>query len=85
VGGIRDWLSDGVTGRLVPLDGDRVRRFADAIVRTLSDRDGLDAMKSQAPSMAGRFTMDAHVRALEPILHEAAARGSGRTAARRRP
>ena len=74
VGGIRDWLSDGVNGRLVGLGGDRVRRFAGAIVSTLSDCAALQRMKEDAVQLAQRFTMATHVAALEPILQKTAAR-----------
>jgi glycosyltransferase involved in cell wall biosynthesis len=83
VGGIRDWLRDGVAGRLVPLDRDPVRRFADAIVRTLSDSAALGEMRRQARISAARFTMAAHLDALEPILRELAARRADRAEAHR--
>ena len=75
VGGIEDWLSDGVNGRLVTLDSHRVQRFADAIVCTLSDPAGLAAMRNHALAAAARFTMAAHLKALEPILVQAARSG----------
>jgi glycosyltransferase involved in cell wall biosynthesis len=74
VGGIRDWLSDGVNGRLVDLGGDRVRRYAGAIVSTLSDGAALQRMKEDAVQLAQRFTMATHVAALEPILQKTATR-----------
>jgi glycosyltransferase involved in cell wall biosynthesis len=72
VGGIEDWLADGVNGRTVPLTGDRVGQFADAIVDTLREPDRLDAMRRQAARMAQAFTMAAHIARLEPVLREAA-------------
>jgi glycosyltransferase involved in cell wall biosynthesis len=72
VGGIEDWLADGVNGRTVPLTHDRVEQFADAIVQTLSDPDRLEAMRRQAVRTAQAFTMAAHLERLEPVLQEAA-------------
>jgi glycosyltransferase involved in cell wall biosynthesis len=78
VGGIRDWLRDGAAGRLVLLDRNHVRRFADAIIRTLSDSAAFGEMRRQARLSAARFTMTAHLNALEPILRELAARRADR-------
>jgi glycosyltransferase involved in cell wall biosynthesis len=72
VGGIEDWLADGVNGRTVPLAHDSVERFADAIVQTLSEPDRLEAMRGQAVRTAQAFTMAAHLERLEPVLREAA-------------
>ena len=72
VGGIEDWLSDGVNGRLISPAGPRTARFADAIVHTLSDPGRLPAMRCSARAAAARFTMRAHLDALEAHLATAA-------------
>jgi glycosyltransferase involved in cell wall biosynthesis len=73
VGGIEDWLQDGVTGRLVPpADGDRDARFAAAILSVLHDPVALGAMRTAAADRARQFTMAAHMGALDPVLHAAA-------------
>ena len=78
VGGVGDWLIDGFNGRLVTLGADRVQRFADAIVATLSDRGTLINMRQQAVAMACRFTMAAHIESLERVLRETVARAMAR-------
>jgi glycosyltransferase involved in cell wall biosynthesis len=74
VGGIGEWLSDGANGRLVAPEAPLSTSFADAIVDVLSRPDRLDTMKLEAVRLSGRFTMAAHVAALESLLAEAAGR-----------
>jgi glycosyltransferase involved in cell wall biosynthesis len=69
-GGIRDWLTDGVNGRLVPTDPPDVRRFAEAIVDCLRDGPRFTRFQQQARMAAARFTMDAHLAALERMFDE---------------
>ena len=73
VGGIEDWLVDGVTGRVVPAGGDgRHARFAAAILSILQDPVTLGRMRTAAEVRARQFTMAAHLGALEPVLHATA-------------
>jgi glycosyltransferase involved in cell wall biosynthesis len=72
VGGIPAWLSDGVNGRLVPFGRDAAARYGDAILGTLSDSARLAQMRIASAAAAGRFTMAAHLDALEPCLLAAA-------------
>ena len=72
VGGIPEWLIDGVTGRLVPEGPGATERFADAIVACLRDDATLARMREHGRAHAGRFSMDAHLAALQPVLAEAA-------------
>jgi glycosyltransferase involved in cell wall biosynthesis len=74
VGGIADWLSDGVNGRLVSLTRDRVQAFADAIIETLRDPAALARMRHNAVATARRFTMTTHVERLESVFAEVIAR-----------
>lgn len=78
VGGIPDWLVDGITGRLVT--GDRTAEaFAAAIVDTLSDTGAWQRMRTACPSAAARFSVDAHVRQLESVFDQVAG-ATGRAA-----
>ena len=72
VGGIPEWLTDGVTGRLVPEGPKATERFADAIVACLRDEPTLARMREHGRAGAVRFAMAAHLAALQPVLAEAA-------------
>jgi glycosyltransferase involved in cell wall biosynthesis len=73
VGGIDAWLSDRINGRLVAPGASAVRRFADTVAETLADTPRLEQMRKAAAAAAERFTMSAHLDALERHLEEAAA------------
>jgi glycosyltransferase involved in cell wall biosynthesis len=81
VGGIREWLRPGVNGCLVPADPPRSDRFADALVRMLSDPEGLEAMGRRAEAVAREMSIDRHLDRLESLFaqrgrtHAAAALG----------
>jgi glycosyltransferase involved in cell wall biosynthesis len=77
VGGIPEWLEDGVTGRLVSADPPDASRFAAAIQACLADRPTLTRMRAQSRASAARFTVAAHLQALEQVFAEAT---SARTA-----
>ena len=79
VGGIPDWLIDGTTGTLVPPQPRTAEPFAAAVVRTLSDAAGWQRMRAAGPEAAARFSLDAHVRALESVFAEVAG-AAGRAA-----
>jgi glycosyltransferase involved in cell wall biosynthesis len=72
VGGISDWLLDGRTGTLVPEQPRTAAAFAAAIVRTLSDPAGWQRMRAACREASERFSVRAHVRALESIFDEVA-------------
>lgn len=73
VGGISEWLQDGVNGRLV-----RERGSAEALARTLAsvlaDSSMLRSLEQGALSVAARMTLDAHLRILQGTFESAAAR-----------
>jgi glycosyltransferase involved in cell wall biosynthesis len=75
VGGIRDWLEDDVTGRLVPAPPSSAA-LATALTDALRHEDRLKAWGRQARKKAGRLTLDAHVSALEDVFRRAAVRPS---------
>jgi glycosyltransferase involved in cell wall biosynthesis len=72
VGGIGDWLEDGVTGRLVPGRPPSSRALAAAITDSLADVDRLRTWGVQARDRARRHTIRAHVDALDAIFRRAA-------------
>lgn len=64
VGGISQWLEDGVTGHLAPANPPTAAGLARAILRCLADPAHLTALGEGARRMAARFTMERHVAAL---------------------
>jgi len=73
VGGIPDWLVPGVSGELAPGERPNPSELADAIVRALVNPEHLQRLRVGAWETARRFTPEAHLDRLIPIL-EAAAR-----------
>jgi glycosyltransferase involved in cell wall biosynthesis len=71
VGGIPEWLSDGVNGRLVSAEPPDSRRFAEAIVECLADPRKLARMRQQSQSTAQRFSLEAHIAQIVAVLQEA--------------
>jgi glycosyltransferase involved in cell wall biosynthesis len=71
VGGIPEWLTDGINGKLVPADPPDAVRFADAIIACLADAAGFERMRARCRDMARRFSVDAHVTKLDALLREA--------------
>ena len=74
VGGIGEWLIQGVTGHLAPSDPPTPEGLARAIVRCLDDPDHHATLRAGAREMATRFTMAQHLPALMDALERAAAR-----------
>jgi glycosyltransferase involved in cell wall biosynthesis len=71
VGGIKEWLTDGVNGRLVtPSAGDE--GLARAIVSLLDDPAERERMGGRALEISQRMSVGAHVDRLETVLREAA-------------
>lgn len=72
VGGISEWLDDGVNGHLAPGDPPRAEHLASAIVKCLHDRSIHAALSRGALEIASRHSMPAHVAALLDVLAAAA-------------
>jgi glycosyltransferase involved in cell wall biosynthesis len=72
VGGIPEWLSDGVNGHLAPGDPPRAAGLARAIVECVREPVELARLSRGAREMALRFELDAHVETLVAILGQAA-------------
>jgi glycosyltransferase involved in cell wall biosynthesis len=73
VGGIPQWLHDGVNGHLAPGSPPTVAGLIDAVVKCLGDPEHYDALSRGARDMAASFTMERHlpalVRVLESVSH----------------
>lgn len=71
-GGIRDWLRDGINGRLIdPSAG--AHGMGDAIAELLAQPTLHAQMCAGARETAAAFTLDSYVSALTPVLAQAAA------------
>lgn len=71
-GGISDWLSDGISGRLVdPAGSSRVQRFAEGIISVLGDPQVFARMSAACYASAARFSLETHVDELEHVLEDA--------------
>lgn len=68
VGGIPDWLLDGVNGHLTAGTSCSPRDLATAIVRCVSDLDHFQTLSVGAVDQRATFSQEAHVRRLEEIL-----------------
>lgn len=68
VGGIGEWLSDGVNGRLVRGDPPRVSALAEVLAWAASNPETIAAMRPAARAAAARMSLDAHVVRLEEVL-----------------
>ena len=73
VGGIQQWLVDGVTGHLASANPPTALGLADAILRCLQDDGHYRALRRGARSMAETFTMKRHLPELIAILRRVAA------------
>jgi len=68
VGGIPDWLSDGVNGRVADADPPTASKLASAIAACLADRGEYERLSTGARRLAGRFTTQHHLKSLESVL-----------------
>ena len=67
VGGIREWLTDDVNGRLMDIAGG-AQAFGDALASVLGDPAVRARLSAGAREAARRFSADAHVTTLERLL-----------------
>ena len=79
VGGIPDWLHDGVNGHLAPADPPTASGLADAIGRCLSDPVAYAGLRTGARKVAGLFTLDRHLAGLEASFAAALVRPGAAT------
>jgi glycosyltransferase involved in cell wall biosynthesis len=73
VGGIPQWLHDGVNGHLAPAAPPTAAGLADSVVSCLRDPQHYEELSRGARQMAARFTMERHLpdlmRVLENVAH----------------
>jgi glycosyltransferase involved in cell wall biosynthesis len=70
VGGIPEWLSDGVNGRLAPGDPPSAAGLARAIVECVRDPAELARLGAGARKLASRFDLNEHIDALQMIFEK---------------
>jgi glycosyltransferase involved in cell wall biosynthesis len=68
VGGITDWLHDGINGHLAPGDNPAISGLSDAIIRCLRDQRHYDNLCRGAVEAGSRYSATRHVCALNGIL-----------------
>jgi glycosyltransferase involved in cell wall biosynthesis len=73
VGGIPQWLAEGVTGHLAPGDPPRAAGLARAILRCLENPLHYATLRQGARNMAGTFSMRRHIPELIATLEQACA------------
>jgi glycosyltransferase involved in cell wall biosynthesis len=69
VGGVPEWLEDGVNGFLAPGEPPSAPGLADAIVRCLDDPDRHAGLRAGAREVAKRLTFARHAADLERVFH----------------
>lgn len=73
VGGINEWLTDGVNGYLAPGDLPTSEALVEAILKCLRDPDKFASLRQGALHLAQRFSMENHLAALVNVFEEVAA------------
>lgn len=68
VGGIPEWLADGVNGRLAPGDPPTAGGLADAIIRCLNDLRTNDHLHRGALKVASRYSIESHLTNLTEVF-----------------
>lgn len=68
LGGIPEWLEDGVNGHLAPANPPQVAAFAAALVKCLADSQAYQRMRAGALTAARRYSMAAHLEALDAVF-----------------
>lgn len=74
VGGISDWLKDGVNGYLAPADPPTPEGLAEAVIKCLRDPVVHVRLKQGAAEMAQRFNMQKHMTVLTGLLERLVSR-----------
>jgi glycosyltransferase involved in cell wall biosynthesis len=70
VGGIPEWLRDGVNGHLAPADPPSAAGLAEAIVRCLREPEEYSRLCAGALTAARAFSVKEHIRRLTDIFNE---------------
>jgi glycosyltransferase involved in cell wall biosynthesis len=74
VGGVSEWLRDGINGWMVPAEGGE-RALGDALASIQRQAATLGSMRAGARRVAEELSLDRHVAILEDVLSRAAQRG----------
>jgi glycosyltransferase involved in cell wall biosynthesis len=69
VGGISEWLVDGVNGHLAQGDPPTANGLADAIIRCLANTGNYENLRYGAAKMANQFSMKTHLTLLTAVLN----------------
>jgi glycosyltransferase involved in cell wall biosynthesis len=77
VGGVPEWLTDGVNGRLVSVDPPYPRRFAAAVTDCLADPCRLARMRERSLAAADTFSLQRHLTRLVGVLEQVAGQRAG--------
>lgn len=72
VGGVPEWLVDGVNGYLAPGDPPTARGLAYAIIKCLRDEDSHRSLRRGAVKTAQQFSLDNHLNALTEVFDKIA-------------
>jgi glycosyltransferase involved in cell wall biosynthesis len=80
VGGISDWLEDGVNGCFASGDKPSAPNLADAVIRCLSDESRFEAMRAAAVLVGQRLTIQNHYADLKSVFDDVTSEKDRRTA-----
>ncbi|MFL6285988.1 MAG: glycosyltransferase family 4 protein [Pyrinomonadaceae bacterium] len=80
VGGVPEWLIDGVNGYLAPGDPPTARGLARAIIKCLRDDDTHRSLRHGAVKTARQFSLDIHLNSLTKVFDRIAGGGAPRPA-----
>jgi glycosyltransferase involved in cell wall biosynthesis len=77
VGGISQWLREGISGHLAPADPPTAEGLARVVVRCLEDPAHYASLRKGALEMSAQFTMEQHLSELASVLQDAGANRKG--------
>ena len=81
VGGIPEWLIDGINGYLAPADPPTAAKLAESIVKCLRNSETHSRLREGALAIAKQLTLDQHVEQLSALfayIRATQSKGSGR-------
>jgi glycosyltransferase involved in cell wall biosynthesis len=68
VGGVPEWLADGVNGYTAPGDPPTARGLAQAIIKCLRDEDTHRSLRRGAVKTAEQFSLNTHLNSLTKVF-----------------
>jgi glycosyltransferase involved in cell wall biosynthesis len=74
VGGISTWLREGENGHLARANPPSAEALADAVVKSLGNREHYAKLRAGALKVAGEFSVEQHIRALQKVFETVLAR-----------